>query len=139
MKNSYILLSFLLGILVAGVPWLLTSYPHVPKSSASVSAISYNCELSGGEFTNGQCLCPTEDTPTQTEQSMYDPATGFCQSTMGGAASDAFNASLGLPYGTYDYYFSIVEYHCAESGGNFLNARCDCGNQTYNDTTGQCQ
>lgn len=134
MKNKNFLVGILIGAVVIGGIWLIQS-----RVMTIDSAINYNCELSGGEFTNGTCRCPVEEGLGQTSTSMYDKSTGFCQSTAGGPAGDAFNASVGLPYGSYEFYFSVVGYQCSQSGGEFLNARCDCGSRTYDDTTGLCR
>lgn len=109
------------------------------NAAVALGAIGYNCALSGGTMKDGACSCPL-DLPDQTQEQMYDAATGFCQSTMGGPAGNAFFASVGLPYGEYDFYRQIVMNACTESGGSMSGAACRCpSGNAYNTTTGQCQ
>lgn len=109
------------------------------NNSISLGPIQFTCELSGGSFSDGNCVCPLEEGIGQTQDMMYDENTGFCQSTIGGPAGDAFAASIGLPYGDYAYYNEIIQYNCEESGGEFLNA-CSCAEEsTYNQSTGRCE
>jgi hypothetical protein len=108
------------------------------ETSLATGAIAYNCELSGGTFRNDSCSCPLESGQTQAE--MYDENTGFCQSAMGGPAGDAFNASIGLPYGDYGYYQNIIIDLCESSGGSLSGAACICPAGTdYSKTTGKCE
>lgn len=100
--------------------------------------IRYNCELSGGSFTNGHCICPTEGMQTQTD--MYDTSTGFCQSSAGGPIGDAFNASIGLPYGDYSHWMQIVMKLCTDSGGDISGVACICPeDKNYSKTNGRCE
>ncbi len=100
--------------------------------------IAYNCELSGGTFSNNSCSCPLEG--EQTQEEMYDKSTGYCQSSMGGPAGDAYAVSVGLPWGNYSFWTEIVENNCTETGGDWLNARCTCGEgSTYSKSTGKCE
>lgn len=50
---------------------------------------SVACTLSAGTYADGACTCPLEN--NQTQEEMYDAATGFCQSSMGGPAGEAFD------------------------------------------------
>jgi len=100
--------------------------------------IRYNCELSGGSFNNNVCECPLEE--GQTQEEMYNTSTGYCQSSMGGPAGDAFAASVGLPRGDFAFWTQIIGNNCTETGGNWLNARCTCGDGlTYIEDTGYCK
>ncbi len=104
------------------------------------SIVAYNCELSDGEFTNNTCSCPYEAELGQNSKTKYDLSTGFCSSDIGGPAGDAFNASIGLPYGSYDFWTDIVGSACTESGGDWMTARCTCPSGTsYDKSTGVCK
>ncbi|MDZ7611876.1 MAG: hypothetical protein U5L10_03875 [Candidatus Moranbacteria bacterium] len=108
------------------------------NTSSTQGAVEYNCELSGGSFDNGVCVCPIEKELGQTQEAMYDENTGFCQTTEGKPNGDAFAASVGLPYGDYAFYNDIVQNNCEESDGDFLYT-CDCpGNKSYDKSTGYC-
>lgn len=107
--------------------------------SSTEGAVSYNCELSGGSFKNGFCECPIEEQLGQTQDMMYDKNTGFCQTTEGRPGGDAFEASIGLPYGDYEFYEGIVKYNCEETGGDFFYV-CKCpSGKSYDKTTGYCK
>lgn len=134
MKNKNLIIGILIGAVVVGGIWLVQN-----RTMPTESAVSYNCELSGGEFKNGECNCPNEELFVQASEPVYDKSTGFCQSAQGGPAGDAFNASVGLPYNDFSFYTSVVSYQCNESGGEFLTGRCDCGSETYDETTGLCK
>ncbi len=112
-----------------------------PQSSTlPLGPIRYNCELSGGSFENDRCTCLIEEELGQTQELMYDKETGFCQSTHGGPAGDAFNASIGLPHGGYGYWTQIVMDLCTNSGGNIFGAACICpADKTYSKTNGKCE
>lgn len=98
----------------------------------------YNCEKSGGKFLDNNCKCNWDETADQSINN-YDKSTGYCQSDIGGPAGDAFAASIGLPYGDYSFYNSIVMNNCTETGGEFLYS-CDCPNQKiYDELTGYCK
>lgn len=132
------LLTLLVG---AAIGAAIVYYGVMPKTSTETSlatgAIEYNCELSGGTFKNDSCSCLLES--GQTQALMYDDKTGFCQSSMGGPAGDAFNASIGLPYGDYGYYQNIIIDLCEGSGGSLSGATCICpAAETYEKSTGQC-
>lgn len=99
-------------------------------------AVRYNCELSGGTFENGSCVCSISE--GQTQEDMYDKTTGFCQSDIGGSAGDAFFASVGLPYGDYGFWYSIILGLCEQSGGYVSGAACVCPSGLYNETSGLC-
>lgn len=102
--------------------------------------VQYNCEFSNGEFVNGACVCPAEEELGQTSDMMYDPNTGYCQTTVGGPAGDAFAASAGLPHGQFDYFNSIVINNCHSSGGSYLPNGCSCPEgDDYNQQTGFCE
>lgn len=137
-KLVYMLGSFaLLTVIVCGL--FLQNFQKTSSSKIFVTGpIKYNCELSGGSFKNGSCTCTIE--ADQTQESMYDKDTGFCQSTIGGPAGDAFNASVGLPYGEYAYWTQIVTDLCTNSGGNISGAACICPlSKTYSKVSGRCQ
>ena len=95
-----------------------------------IGPVEYNCELSGGVMVDNECECSVA----------YDESTGFCQSEIGGPAGDAWPASTGLPYGNFEFWTQLVGYHCQETGGDWLNARCTCPEDTvYDQETGFCQ
>jgi len=101
--------------------------------------VKYNCEKSGGSFSNNSCVCPISEDLGQTQEMMYDKSTGYCQSDIGGPAGDAFAASIGLPYGDYAFYQEIVMNNCTETGGDFLYA-CSCPDgKSYDESTGYCK
>ncbi len=140
MKNFLLII---VGILIgAGIILLLCQTQqkreivYLPIEMAG--PLKYNCELSGGTFANDACTCPIESFQTQDE--MYDKATGFCQTAMGGPAGEAFAASVGLPHGSYDFWNTIVVNLCTESGGSMSSASCSCpAPKTYSETTGKCE
>lgn len=108
------------------------------KSSIPLGAIKYNCELSLGTFKDGRCECILE--MAQTQEEMYDEQTGYCQSTQGGPAGDAFNASIGLPFADYSFWSGIVLGLCEESGGSISGVSCICpSGKTYDETSGMCK
>lgn len=110
-----------------------------PVKNEFAGAVKYNCEKSGGSFNGNSCVCPISEEIGQTQESMYDESTGYCQSDIGGPASDAFPASVGLPYGDYAFYNNIVINNCEETGGDFLYS-CDCPDgKTYDESTGYCK
>lgn len=133
---ALVLLGAIIGIVVMLV---------IPKLGLSgktntglVGPIKYNCELSDGTFKNGKCTCHIES--FQTQEEMYDKDTGFCQTTFGGPGGNAFAASIGLPYGEYQYWNSIMSGLCDRSGGNMSGAACICSpGKDYDKTTGQCK
>ncbi|MDD2785602.1 MAG: hypothetical protein PHS79_01760 [Patescibacteria group bacterium] len=100
----------------------------------------YNCEKSGGSFTNNSCVCPIEAELGQTQEMMYDKNTGYCQTTAGGPGGDAFATSIGLPYGDYGFFMGIIVNSCEKSGGEMSGAACICSkNTTYDKSTGYCK
>lgn len=112
----------------------------ITESSEWKNLIKHNCELSGGSFVNEKCKCDIEADLGQTQEMMYDKNTGYCQSTNGGPAGDAFNASIGLPYGDYGYWTSIVMNLCTDSGGTISGAACICPtDKNYSKTSGKCE
>lgn len=107
------------------------------EESEWTELVQYNCELSDGTFDNNVCTCPLEG--EQTQEDMYDESTGYCQSSMGGPAGDAFSASIGLPWGPYAFFMGIIVNSCEESGGSMSGAACICSEgTTYDKTTGTC-
>jgi len=138
--SKMILLAFVVALLTGSVVYL---WQH-NKSSVSPSSndygqiIKYNCEKSGGSFSDSKCECPLEK--GQTQEIMYDKSTGYCQSTNGGPAGDAFNASVGLPYGDFAFWSEIVGNNCTKTGGEWLNAHCTCSvKMVYDKSTGDCK
>ncbi len=130
----------LILLIGAAIGAAIVYYGLMPKTSTETSlatgAIEYNCKLSSGTFKDGDCACPEEQ---QLNVDMYDEATGFCQSAHGGPAGDAFNASIGLPYGAYGYYQNIILDLCEGSGGSLSGAACICpAGEAYEKSTGQC-
>ncbi len=123
----------------------ISNQPKAVVENASTNEweelIKHNCELSGGSFANGKCTCDVEENLGQTQEMMYDKNTGYCQSTHGGPAGDAFNASIGLPYGEYSYWLQVVMNACTDSGGDAtIAARCICPeDKTYSKINGKCE
>lgn len=123
--------------------------------SSTEGAVKYNCELSGGSFSNNNCTCLEEESfreinkyncentgtclnEQEVKDLVYDKNTGFCQTMQGGPAGDAFYSSIGLPYGDYDYYQEIVINNCNNSGGQHLTT-CNCpAGKSYDKKTGYC-
>jgi len=135
------LLLVILGIVVGvGASFFWISQSGMSSGSSITGPIQYTCELSGGVFENGSCVCPIEEQLGQTQEMMYDKSTGFCQTTFGGPGGDAFAAGSGLPRGHYSYYNDIINYWCEESGGSKSGAACICEPENdYNKTTGRCE
>lgn len=101
--------------------------------------IKYNCEQSNGTFENGTCSCPLEIELGQTQDIMFDSATGFCQTTSGGPGGVAAAASMGVPYGDYSFWNDIIFGLCERSGGSISGAACICpARKIYNKSNGQC-
>ncbi len=99
-----------------------------------------NCEKSGGSFIDNNCVCSIEEEIGQTQELMYDKKTGYCQSTQGGPAGDAYFAQAGLPYGEYAFYNGIIQNLCLNSGGEISGSACICSAKTtYNKSTGYCE
>lgn len=136
MKNIILLLA---GALIGAAIVYFGVTSLTPREALlTMGPVEYNCELSSGIFKNGSCVCPLESGQTQAE--MYDEQTGFCQSSIGGPAGDAFQASVGLPYGDYGYYQGIIIDLCESSGGSMSGAACVCSaGDSYNKATGQCK
>ncbi|MFA6132350.1 MAG: hypothetical protein WC702_04830 [Patescibacteria group bacterium] len=136
MKNIiFIIIGVIIGV---GALFFFGPTTQQEEQTQLTGPISYNCELSGGAFTNGECVCPIASFQTQDE--MYDKETGFCQSDVGGPAGDAFNASIGLPWGEYSYWNQIIVKLCEESDGEISGIACICPlEKTYDKTTGQCR
>ncbi|MDQ5952423.1 MAG: hypothetical protein QG626_551 [Patescibacteria group bacterium] len=136
MKNPVILI---IGAAIGAAIVYFGFAPTTPtENSLMTGPIQYNCELSGGKFKDASCTCPVGDPNTQAD--MYDKRTGFCQSEIGGPTGDAFQASLGLPYGDYGYYQNIIINLCESSGGNLSGAACICpSGDAYDKSTGQCK
>lgn len=129
---------------VKGAPSTNNSSTTVQESTTVAESLTgpirYNCELSGGTFKDDHCSCSIEENLGQTQESMYDKNTGFCQSTIGGPAGNAFNASIGLPYGDYNYWTGIVLGVCIDSGGSISGAACICpSGKIYSKTSGKCE
>ena len=108
----------------------------VSMAQRGSGAVEYNCALSGGTVEEGVCVCPIGD--FQTQDQMYDQTTGFCQSDIGGPASNAFSASVGLPWGAYDFWYSIINDLCEHSGGFVSDSHCTCPSGVYDYTSGTC-
>lgn len=150
MKSSDVLkfvATFVFGAIIGGLAVASAAVsrvevvPTVVQTEISVvpgGAVKYNCELSGGTFENGACVCSLEGPESQEE--MYDESTGFCQSAIGGPAGDAFAASIGLPYGEYGYWNDIMVNLCEGSDGSRSGAACICPEgKTFSKQTGECE
>lgn len=137
------LLLFIVGLLVgAGIMYASPNTVRPEKTDTEVvtGPVKYNCELSNGTFKNGTCICPIEQELGETQASMYDKTNGFCQTTFGGPGGDAFAASVGQPYGGYQYWNSIIFGLCKKSGGSISDAVCICpAGENYDKNTGECK
>src|SRR3989338_367085 len=60
--------------------------PEIITPNKCEEILKYNCELSGGSFSDNNCECPIEEEVGQTQALMYDKSTGYCQATEGGPA-----------------------------------------------------
>lgn len=108
-----------------------------PSTTSLTCPIEYNCKLSGGEFKDGACVCPIES--FQTQEEMYDPSSGFCQTVFGGPGGDAFFAVSGLPHGELSFWNDIIVNLCEQSGGSMSGAACICPTgKAHSKTMGQC-
>ena len=133
MKN---ILFVIVGLIIGSVI-VFFAMPPIQNSTLD-EPVKYNCELSTGEFVNGECECHLEG--EQTQELMYDSATGFCQTTYGGPGGDAFQASIGLPHGYYSFWTSIVLGLCTDSGGTISGVACICPSPLeYSQDTGRCE
>lgn len=133
MKN----LIFVLTGLIVGGGIVFFAMPPIQNSLLS-GPVKYNCELSDGDFIDGECQCQLEN--GQTQEEMYDSSTGFCQSSVGGPAGEAFNRSIGLPGGYYSFWNNIVFGACTQSGGYISGAACICPTALeYNKDNGKCE
>lgn len=138
-----VLVAFALGLMIGDGPRTATVENRAQmeariKSSIPLGAIKYNCELSTGVFKDGRCECDLEG--EQMQEEMYDEQTGYCQSTQGGPAGDAFNASIGLPFADYSFWSGIVLGLCVKSGGSISGVSCICPSEKiYDETSGMCK
>jgi hypothetical protein len=142
MKKLFIVLLIVLGITALGTTLTWNATQRDTEDSVQLTGpIRYNCELSAGTFNDGRCNCPAEEEYVETGGgSAYDKKTGYCQTAHGGPSGDAFNASVGLPWGDFSFWIGIVGNHCTESGGSWLNARCTCPDgATYDRSSGICK
>ncbi|OGH90452.1 MAG: hypothetical protein A2507_00375 [Candidatus Magasanikbacteria bacterium RIFOXYD12_FULL_33_17] len=106
--SKIILTIIITAILSGSLVYLLQQKqsPSLPPTSQEETSsdewskiVKYNCEQSGGEFTNNKCECPFEDQLEQTSESMYDKSTGQCQTTIGGPGGELgqiMNQHIGL-------------------------------------------
>jgi len=140
-KNIKSVRFLIIGIIIgAGIMYILPLEKQSADNSLLTDPIQYNCELSGGVFESGACVCPIEEELGQTQEMMYDESSGFCQTTHGGSGGDAFRAENGLPWGSWQYYNDIINYWCNESGGSKSTPMCNCpAEKTYNKSNGRCE
>ncbi|MBT4384611.1 hypothetical protein HOD30_02585 [Candidatus Peregrinibacteria bacterium] len=147
-QGNKIIITALIAALIAGggVYIWQTNLKPISPANETVQAneweelIGYNCELSGGLFSDNNCECPIEEAIGQTQEEIYDKNSGYCKTTMGAPGGDAFAASVGLPWGNYSNWSDIVGANCTETAGSWLNANCTCSGETsYDEETGYCE
>jgi hypothetical protein len=110
------------------------------NESKFVGAGEYNCKKSGGTFNDENCTCPIAEEIGQTQETIYDKKTGYCQTDVGGPGGDAFAASVGLPYGNYQFIMNIIVNTCEKSGGSMSGAACICPEKkNYDKSSGLCK
>ena len=134
MKN---LILFSIGIVLGAVIVYLWHVQQTPTIElVATGPVQYNCELSDGTFENNACICPIEEGLGQTQETMYDDTTGYCQTTFGGPGGEAGEV---LPNG-FEYFYNIITYNCEQSGGRvFTYGRCSCPDGTdYDTSNGYC-
>lgn len=138
-----VIVAFALGLMIGSNSRTAVTNSQAPieiktESPIPLGAIKYNCELSAGTFKDSRCECELE--AEQTQEEMYDEQTGFCQSSHGGPAGNAFFTSSGLPSGYYSFWTGIILDLCLKSGGNISGVACICpSGKTYDQTTGVCK
>lgn len=98
--------------------------------SEAEARVSVACTLSAGTYANGSCACVLE--VDQTQEEMYDEATGFCQSSIGGPAGEAFElfpprcsyqGHLLAPGESYD---DGCNTHTCQANGDVLSTERGC-------------
>lgn len=60
----------------------------IKKQDMERAETKIKCEKSGGTYKYLRCNCPFEPQLGQTSDSMYDPVTGYCQTTHGGPGGE---------------------------------------------------
>lgn len=136
MSSKTIIISLIVLIIALGA----YTFNLSKNTKLAFGAAQYNCELSDGIFTGQRCQCPIEEELGQTQKSMYDQETGFCQTTFGGPGGDAFMASVGLPFGDYQFLMDALVQECTNSGGTMSGASCQCPEGTgYDQETLNCK
>ncbi len=82
--SKIVLAVIIAGVVVGGGVYSWQKKDTTVLSTQENLVVKYNCEQSGGKFTNNKCDCPFEQQLGQTSDSMYDRETGYCQTTHGG-------------------------------------------------------
>jgi len=66
---------------IASLQTQLTAANVVPQRSPFKLAVKYNCEQSGGVFSQSKCQCQKDPEPANTTN--YDEGTGYCMDSFG--------------------------------------------------------
>jgi len=113
-----------------------------PPTTAKVSdsaIVRFNCEQSGGTYSDGECNCPLESEGEG--QFKYDSNTGYCMSEFGIPGGDFGETDIKLQELTM-LKNQIVRFNCEQSGGEY-DDKCDCSSlgdefSEYENSTGYC-
>ncbi len=95
--------------------------------------VGYNCEQSGGKYSNGTCTCSDGE---------YEESTGYCITAFGTPGGELHKEAVKLQE-LVMLKNTIVAYNCEQSGGTFGDSGCLCpkeqGDQfKYDSETGYC-
>lgn len=98
--------------------------------------IKYNCEQSGGIYSDGICTC-SED-----EYEKYEESTGYCITAIGIPGGELQEQAAKLQE-LVMLKNTIVRHNCEKSGGTFSENICSCPMEqgeklTYDTNTGYC-
>ncbi len=89
MEKKNVIIVVCLFLAVAGIAYGTTFHRGTEESASLGSkkiggegAVRFNCEQSGGSYTNNVCACPTEGD----DASVYEESSGFCMTAFGSPA-----------------------------------------------------
>ena len=105
----------------------------VESAATSNQVEEYNCEQSGGSYSNGACSC---------SESEYEESTGYCITAFGTPGGELHEQATKLQESVM-IKNTIVTYNCEQSGGTFSNDACSCPTEQgekleYDSDTGYC-
>jgi len=105
----------------------------VESAAASNQVVEYNCEQSGGSYSNGACSCSDGE---------YEKSTGYCITAIGSPGGELQKEAAKLQE-LVMLKNTIVTYNCKQSGGTFKNDACSCPTEQgekleYDSDTGYC-